>query len=70
MEDNKVITQMAEGFLRYIADNKDSIQVLISENGGSNFQKKHFGLVQEWLKNNMDIPLPEMVKMMVKLTKR
>jgi hypothetical protein len=28
------------------------------------------GLVQEWLKNNMDIPLPEMVKMMVKLTKR
>jgi hypothetical protein len=39
MGDNKVITQMTEGFQRYIADNKDSIQVLISENGDSNFQK-------------------------------
>jgi AcrR family transcriptional regulator len=91
--------------LQFIADNGNSIQVLLSENGDSAFQKKFFRngiegiqqfteaigvksqnkemvkysfffviggmltLVQEWLKNGMDTPVPEMAKMLVRLTR-
>ena len=36
------ITQMVEEMLTYIANNRNSIQVLLSENGDINFQKKVF----------------------------
>ena len=94
-----------QGLLQYIANNSNSIQVLLSENGDSRFQKKFFHrgvgnirrlteaagvkspdkevakydfvfmiggmltLVQEWLKNGMDAPVPEMVKVLVRLTR-
>ncbi|MDR2629980.1 MAG: TetR/AcrR family transcriptional regulator [Spirochaetaceae bacterium] len=45
-ENKKNITRMTEEVLRYIADN-ESIQVLISENGDSNFQKKLFSFSQK-----------------------
>jgi hypothetical protein len=37
---------MLEELLRYIADNGASIQVLLSENGDINFQKKMFGFTR------------------------
>ncbi|MDR0586428.1 MAG: TetR/AcrR family transcriptional regulator [Treponema sp.] len=93
-----------QGLLQYIADNSNSIQVLLSENGNSGFQKKFFRrgagnirrlteaagvasqdkaarygfvfmiggmltLVQEWLKNGMDAPVPEMVKVLIRFTR-
>jgi AcrR family transcriptional regulator len=99
-EDKKGITRMTEEVLRYIADNNDSIQVLISENGDRNFQQKIFSfgqkyvltyfpgkfdekiqkyisafvvngyisLAQQWLKNNLDVPVHEMAKIMVRMT--
>jgi len=39
---NKEIAQMLEEILTYIANNSNSIQVLLSENGDINFQKKIF----------------------------
>ncbi|MCL2196016.1 MAG: TetR/AcrR family transcriptional regulator [Treponema sp.] len=38
----KDITQMLEGMLTYIANNSNSIHVLLSENGDLDFQKKIF----------------------------
>jgi AcrR family transcriptional regulator len=91
--------------LEFIVTNSNSIQVLLSENGDSGFQKKYFrkgieGLrkitrsvgsktqdkevsmygfvfvtggaltvVQEWLKNSMNTPVPEMAKMLSRLTR-
>jgi AcrR family transcriptional regulator len=93
--------RMLEELLRYIADNGESIQGLLSENGDINFQKKIFGftrqkevlkyftgkfdekiheyasvfmvngsigLIQQWFKNNMDVPISEMVKLFMKIT--
>jgi AcrR family transcriptional regulator len=40
------IILMLEELLRYIADNGESIQVLLSENGDINFQKKIFGFTR------------------------
>ncbi len=100
-----IMPWLIEEFLRYVVDNRNSIQVLMSENGDFNFQKKIFsfshksktlsnskrrnkkndkeleyasifvvhgsiGLIQQWLKNSMDIPLHYMVKMLVKLIQR
>jgi AcrR family transcriptional regulator len=95
------IIHMLEELLRYIADNGESIQVLLSENGDINFQKKIFGftrqkevlkyftdkfdektqeyasvfmvngaigLIQQWFKNNMDVPVKDMVKLFMKIT--
>jgi AcrR family transcriptional regulator len=97
------IVKMLEELLHYIADNGESIQVLLSENGDINFQKKIFGftrrkqvlkyltgkynsktqgyasifmvsgsigLIQQWLKNGMDVPVSEMAKLMMKMTQR
>jgi AcrR family transcriptional regulator len=92
-----------QDLLQYIAGNSNSIQVLLSENGDSAFQKRFFrdgvveihqfaesaghregkriveygsvffiggmlALVQEWLKNGMDTPVPEMAKIIAKFT--
>jgi AcrR family transcriptional regulator len=95
------IIRMLEELLRYIADNGESIQVLLSENGDINFQKKIFGftrrkqvmkyfagkfdkktqeyasiftvngsigLIQQWLKNKMDVPVSDMAKLIFKMT--
>jgi AcrR family transcriptional regulator len=97
------IIKMLEELLRYIADNGESIQVLLSENGDINFQKKIFGftrrkqvmkyftgkfdektqeyasiftvngsigLIQQWLKNDMDVPVGDMARLFVKMTQR
>ncbi len=94
-----------EDILRYIVKNNNSIQVLISENGDPQFQRRFFQtqiermhyikkssgdkdsdektvryqalfasggaltLIQDWLKNDMDMPVPEMTKLLVKLTR-
>jgi AcrR family transcriptional regulator len=99
------IAAILEDTLRFIANNSNSIQVLLSENGDSAFQKKFFrksieqmrqftttgkakqpeektaaynsvfwaggilALVQEWLKNGMDTPAPELAKMLARLTR-
>jgi AcrR family transcriptional regulator len=98
------MTRMVEEILKYIADNSNSIQVLLSENGDINFQKRFFrrfsdrqkmmkyfaekttdeeeseyhlvfvvsgavAFMQHWLKNNMNIPIPELAAMLIKLTK-
>ncbi len=100
-----IMPWLIEEFLRYVVDNSNSIQVLMSENGDLNFQKKIFsfshkaktlssskgknksndkeqeyatifavhgsiGLIQQWLKYSMDIPLDDMVKMLVRLIQR
>jgi AcrR family transcriptional regulator len=98
----------AAGFqsvLQYVADNSNSIQVLLSKNGDSAFQKRFFrngiervhelvesaglkwedkgilgyssaffiggmaALVQEWLKNGMDTPVPDLAKMLAMFTR-
>jgi AcrR family transcriptional regulator len=97
------IIRMMEELLHYVADNGESIQVLLSENGDINFQKKIFGftrqkqvmkyiigkyekktqeyasifmtigsigLIHQWLKNNMDVPVSDMAKLFVKMTQR
>jgi AcrR family transcriptional regulator len=48
-EDREGIIRMTEEILRYIADNNDSIQVLISENGDRNFQQKIFSFSQKYV---------------------
>jgi AcrR family transcriptional regulator len=99
------VAVILQDILQFIANNSNSIQVLLSENGDSAFQKKFFRngiegirhfteaigvksqnkemvkysfffviggmltLVQEWLKNGMDTPVPEMTKMLVRLTR-
>jgi AcrR family transcriptional regulator len=99
------IAVILRDLLQFIADNSNSIQVLLSENGDSGFQKKFFRtsiegmrqfmestgvipedkrtkkygfvffaggmltLVQDWLKNGMDTPVSEMVKMLVRITR-
>jgi AcrR family transcriptional regulator len=98
------MARMFEEILQYIACNSNSVQVLLSENGDINFQRRFFrrftdgqtmmkyfagnmadegkseyhlvfavngsvALLQHWLKNNMDIPIPELAAMLVKLTK-
>jgi AcrR family transcriptional regulator len=95
------IIRMLEELLHYIADNGESIQVLLSENGDINFQKKIFGftrrkqvmkyfagkfdrktqeyasiftvngsigLIQQWLKNKMDLPIADMARLIFKMT--
>ncbi|MDR2794138.1 MAG: TetR family transcriptional regulator C-terminal domain-containing protein [Treponema sp.] len=98
------VTVFIQEILQYIANNGNSIQVLLSENGDSGFQRKFFRLgiesirqateaagvtsqkvktgkygsvfvvggtltlVQEWLKNGMDTPVPELAKILAKLT--
>jgi AcrR family transcriptional regulator len=93
-----------EKVLQYIADNRNSLQVLLGDNGDIKFQTKFFskfvelfdkaiktdaenstdkithecysvfviyggiGLVRHWLNNNMHIPIPELARMMIKLT--
>ena len=94
---------MVEEMLTYIANNGNSIQVLLSENGDISFQKKMFrhftshnqikkylsekqqddetkyyysvflvhgaiGLVQQWLKNNASMPVPQLARMLLKWT--
>jgi AcrR family transcriptional regulator len=99
------ISVIFENTLQFIADNSNSIQVLLSENGDRSFQKKFFrrgiessgkfteiaavtlrdkkdilyssvyivsgviALIQEWLKNGMDMPVPEMAKLLARLTR-
>jgi AcrR family transcriptional regulator len=99
------VALLLQDILQYIINNNNSIQVLLSENGDSGFQKKFFrngieslwkiiealgvkmpdeqgtkygfaflvggflALVQEWLKNGMDTPAPELTKILVKLTR-
>jgi AcrR family transcriptional regulator len=99
------ISQMVEEIVRNIADNSDSIQALLSENGDIRFQEEFFrrfirklhlvdsfieprlsdipgieeyyliyivngsiALVQHWLKNNMDIPIPRLADMLIHLS--
>jgi AcrR family transcriptional regulator len=97
------VLQMIEEMFQHIADNSNSIQVLLSENGDINFQKKlfyHFlsqqqvmanftglqnnkeiieyrlvfimngfiGVIQHWLKNNMNISVTELAKTLINLT--
>jgi AcrR family transcriptional regulator len=101
--DGQVTTAFLQDILQSIADNSNSIQVLLSENGDSGFQKRFFrngieairqfmeasgvkpqnkrvaeygfvffiggimSLVQTWLKNGMDTPIPEMAKMIIRV---
>jgi AcrR family transcriptional regulator len=105
--DQDAVVIIIEDILQDIASNSNSIQVLLSENGDHNFQKKYFHhsieimrrfteatgiknnpedkkaakydfvfviggmltLVQEWLKNNMDTPVPQMAKIVARLTR-
>jgi AcrR family transcriptional regulator len=98
-------TVILQDILQFIANNSNSIQVLLSENGNSDFQKKFFRkgiermsqvresagvkspdkeadkydfvfvvggiltLIQEWLKNDMDIPAPKLAKILTRLTR-
>ncbi|MDR1363486.1 MAG: TetR/AcrR family transcriptional regulator [Spirochaetaceae bacterium] len=98
------LAQIIEDMLRYINCNNNSIQVLLSENGDIDFQKRFFqrlsylqqttdyfteslgcgpemlkyysayvvngsiALVQCWLKNDMDVPIPEIAKMLINLS--
>jgi AcrR family transcriptional regulator len=98
------IIEMIEEILQYIICNSNSIQVLMSENGDIDFQKKFvsrflhhlqvvnyltvkavedpklreyyavyiingaMALMQHWIKNNMNIPVPIMAKMLLHLT--
>ncbi|MDR0376493.1 MAG: TetR/AcrR family transcriptional regulator [Spirochaetaceae bacterium] len=100
---NRAVINLLHDILQYIADNSNSIQVLLSENGNSAFQKKYFrngievvrkitegisikaqeeraarygfvfvvagmlALVQEWLKNGMDTPVPELARTITRL---
>ena len=92
-----------EEMYREIANNHDSIQVLLSENGDINFQKKiieehimemkktkkntndkpiaeknerarfvflvhgSVALIQDWIKHDMDLPIPEIAKLNSKI---
>jgi len=100
-----VISAGLQELLQYVADNCNSIQVLMSENGDSNFHKKFIRnaidgarkvkassvvkthdegsdyslvflvgggimLVQEWLKNGMDTPVPDLAKIIARLIRQ
>jgi AcrR family transcriptional regulator len=101
--DGRVTIAVLQDIFQSIADNGNSIQVLLSENGDSSFQKRFFhngikairqfievggvklqdkrvaeygfvffiggimSLVQAWLKNGMDTPVPEMAKMIARI---
>jgi AcrR family transcriptional regulator len=99
------ILQMLEEILQYIANNSNSIQVLLSENGDIDFQKKFFrrftyqeqilryftdrtsdeaakeyysvfvvsgaiAFIQQWLKNNMNIPASDLAKILFRLSQQ
>jgi AcrR family transcriptional regulator len=100
---SREIAVILQDTLQFIANNGDSIQVLLSENGDSDFQKKFlrkgiesFGqfteansfklqdkkdarygsvfivggvlaLIQEWLKNGMDIPAPQLARLLTRI---
>jgi hypothetical protein len=101
---SREIAAIFQDTLQFIANNSKSIQVLLSENGDSGFQKKFFlkgikslvkfsettntkvqnkdtqysfvfivggvlALVQAWLKNGMDMPVPDIAKILAKLTR-
>jgi AcrR family transcriptional regulator len=102
---SREVAIILQDILQSIADNSNSIQVLLSENGDSGFQKRFFRngierlwhyteavgvkspdkeaenygfvfviggmltLVQEWLKNGMNIPAPRLAKMLVRITR-
>jgi AcrR family transcriptional regulator len=90
--------------LKYVAENNDSIQVLLSKNGDNNFQRRFFHdnigrlrelmelkgkapdeetlmcysifmtggmveLIQDWLKNDMNITVPKMAKIVAGLVR-
>jgi AcrR family transcriptional regulator len=101
---NRAVINLLQDILQNIADNSNSIQVLLSKNGDGVFQENFFrngievarkitegvgakpqedgatrygfvfvvagmlALVQEWLNNGMDTPVPELAKMLAKLT--
>jgi AcrR family transcriptional regulator len=96
------ITAITQDILQYIANNSNSMQVLLSENGDTVYQRKYFKhaieqiqqimeavgikqpdkkaaaygavfivggtiiLIHEWLKNGMDIPVPQLAKMLAR----
>ncbi|MDR2480225.1 MAG: TetR family transcriptional regulator C-terminal domain-containing protein [Treponema sp.] len=95
------VIEMVEEMVGYIANNSNSIQVLLSENGDINFQKRLFnllthqeqiikyfngktideetreyysiffvngaiGFMQHWLKKQMNIPVPQLARMLIK----
>jgi AcrR family transcriptional regulator len=100
------IINIIEDLMQYISCNNNSIQVLLSENGDINFQKRFFqrferyminyfaekleynpeinpeimeyysayvingsiALVQHWLKNNMDLPVPKIARLLIQLS--
>jgi AcrR family transcriptional regulator len=102
---NRERIELLQNVLDYVAGNSNSIQVLLSENGDTDFQIRYFNsslklmrqfikskevgmmdentikyasifmiggyiaLMHEWLKNGMDIPVPEMAKIMAKLVR-
>jgi hypothetical protein len=43
------ITRLIQDILQHIADNRDSIQVLLSENGDIGFQKRILSKALEWI---------------------
>ncbi|MDR0388132.1 MAG: TetR/AcrR family transcriptional regulator [Treponema sp.] len=93
-----------EGILQFIIDNKNWSQVLMSEHGDIQFQRKLFSfiqqkglikfkksdpvderakayylvfalngsiaLIQQWVKNGMDIPKDKMARMLIKLNRQ
>jgi AcrR family transcriptional regulator len=101
--DGRVTTAFLQDILQSIADNSNSIHILLSENGDGAFQKRFFrngiesirqfteatgvkpqdkgvatyrsvflaggilSLVQEWLQNGMDTPVPDLAKMLARL---
>jgi AcrR family transcriptional regulator len=102
----KELTTLIENALRYVAGNHNSIQVLLSENGESEFQRKFakfltdrlrqsrntgqvkalpdeqtlnycsdfmrdgcIAIVQEWLKNGMDMGIRDMAKLLARLVR-
>jgi AcrR family transcriptional regulator len=102
----KELTALIEDALRYVAGNYNSIQVLLSENGESAFQRKFarfltdrlrqsrntgqakalpdeqtlnycsvyirdgcIAIVQEWLKNSMDMDIRDMAKLLARLVR-
>jgi AcrR family transcriptional regulator len=101
--DGRVTTVLLQDILQSIAGNGNSIQILLSKNGDSAFQKKFFrkgieairqfteaagikpqdkrvvtycsvflvggilSLVQEWLQNGIDTPVPDLAKMLARL---
>jgi AcrR family transcriptional regulator len=103
---SREITAIFQDTLQFIANNNNSIQVLLGENGDRDFQKKYFRnsieslrkftegigvklpdkkaaqygfvfviggfhtLVQEWLKNGMDTPAPDLAKILTRFFTR